>query len=126
MRGIIGIVAVVLILASSVCLVGCAETRTQSEEIKILSHSMTTHQFTGSMPESTAVVRGRAKNISNHIINPALIAVSFYDADGNLIDTSSAIRRNLGPCELWDFTVQSAGPDAWKSVSYDIAASTEQ
>ncbi len=130
-RGVVRIVAVALMLVLPVCLVGCAETHEQGgslpgEELQILSHSMTTHQFTGGMPESTAVVKGRARNVSNSTIAFASIAVNFYDKDGNLIDTASASRQGLGPGEVWDFNVQSAGPNAWKSVSYDIAASTNQ
>jgi len=128
-RKVVGVVAAALILA--VCVVGCAGAQTEGgnlpgEELQILSHSMTTHQFTGGMPESTAVVKGRARNVSNSTIAFASIAVNFYDKNGNLIDTSSAITQNLGPGEIWDFNVQSAGPNAWKSVSYDIAASTNQ
>lgn len=130
-RGAIGIVAVALMLVLPLCLAGCAETETQGgslpgEELQILSHSMTTHEFTGGMPESTAVVKGRARNVSNSTIAFALIAVNFYDKDGNLIDTASAIMQNLGPGEIWDFNVKFAGPDAWKSVDYDIIAGTKQ
>jgi len=129
MREVVGIIVAALVLG--ICLVGCAGTQTQGgnlpgEELQILSHSMTTHQFTGGMPESTAVVKGRARNVSNSTIASASITVNYYDKNGNLIDTSSAIMQNLGPGEIWDFNVQSAGTDAWKSVSYDIAASTNQ
>ena len=131
MRGTIRIIAVALILVLSMCLVGCAETQTDGgnlpgEELQILSHSMTTHEFTGGMPESTAVVRGRAQNVSNSTINFASIAVNYYDKNGDLIGTASATRQNLGPGEIWDFNVKFAGPDAWKSVDYDIGASTKQ
>ena len=129
--GVTRVVVVALILLLSVCLVGCGETQTDGgslsgEKLRILSHSMTTHQFAGSMLESTAVVKGRAQNISNSTINFASITVRFYDKNGNLIDTSSAIRQNLGPGEIWDFAVQTAGPDAWKSVDYDIVADASQ
>ncbi len=87
---------------------------------------MTTHQFTGSMPESTAVGKGRARNVSNSTINFASIAVNYYDKGGNLIGTASAVTENLGPGEVWDFNVRFAGPDAWKSVDYHIAGSTRQ
>jgi len=130
-RAAIGIIGVALLLVLPVGPVACAEMSTDGtnlvgEELQVLSHSMTTHQFTGSMPESTAVIKGRVQNISNSTINFASIAVNCYDKDGNLIGTASAIRQNLGPGEVWDFNVQFAGPDAWKSVDYDIAASTRQ
>lgn len=125
------IVAVALMLVLPLCLIGCAETQTNDgnlpgEELQILSHSMTVHQFTGGMPQSTAVVRGRAQNVGNSTINFASIVVNYYDKNGNLLDTSSAIRQSLAPGEIWDFNVQFAGSDAWKSVTYGIAASTKQ
>ena len=93
---------------------------------KILSHSMTVHEFTGGAPQSTAVVIGRAQNVSNVTIRFATIAVNFYDKNKNLIANASAIKENLGQGEVWDFSVKTVGPDAWKIISYDIAASTKQ
>ena len=129
MRVSIGVIAVALILMLPICLVGCTDTNggsPPSEELQLLSHSMTVHEFTGGMPESTAMVRGRVKNTSNSNISFASIAVDFYDADRNLIDSSSAIRQNLGPGQVWDFNVQITGPDAWKSVDYDIMPSVKR
>jgi hypothetical protein len=87
---------------------------------------MTVHEFTGGAPQSSAVVIGRAQNISSGTIDLAMIAVSFYDKNKHLIATASAVKQNLQPNEVWDFTVKTVGPDAWKIVSYDIAASTKQ
>jgi len=123
MKGAIWIVAAILTLVSGIFLVSCAETQTYSEQLQILSHSMTTHEFTGGMPESTAVIKGRAKNVSDSRLDLASIAVNFYDKNGNLIGAASATKQNLDPGEIWDFNVKFAGPDAWKSVDYDIAAS---
>ena len=86
---------------------------------------MTVHEFTGGGPQSTAVVRGRAQNVSNVTISIAMIAVNFYDKNKNLLATASAAKQNLQPGETWDFSVQTVGPDVWKIVSYDIAASTK-
>ncbi len=86
---------------------------------------MTVHEFSGGAPQSTAVVRGRAQNISHVAMNYATIAVNFYDKNKNLIATGSAVKQNLQPGEVWDFSVQTVGPDAWKIISYDIAASTK-
>ena len=105
---------------------GCAGSGTsESGELKILSHSMTVHEFTGGAPQSTAVVRGRAQNVSNITISSAMIAVNFYDKNKNLLTTASAVKQNLQPGEVWDFNVKTMGPDAWKIISYDIAASTK-
>jgi hypothetical protein len=121
-----GIVATVLILTLLVVSVGCAGSGTSGGELKILNHSMTVHEFTGAAPQSSAVVIGRAQNVSSVTINSAMIAVSFYDKNKNLIATASAVKQNLQPNEVWAFNVQTVGPDAWKIVSYDIAASTKQ
>ena len=121
------IVAAVSMLALLTIFVGCATHGgdVSRGELKILSHSMTVHEFTGGAPQSTAVVIGRAQNVSNVTVNFATIAVNFYDKNKNLIATASAVKQNLQPNEVWDFNVKTVGPDAWKSISYDIAASTE-
>lgn len=84
---------------------------------------MTVHEFSGGAPQSTAVVRGRAQNVSNVTISIAMIAANFYDKNKNLIATASAVKQNMQPGEVWDYSVQTVGPDAWKIISYDIAAS---
>lgn len=103
---------------------GCAGPQTSTDELKILSHHLTNHGFAGSMPQSTATVTGRTQNVGTDTVNYAQIAVNYYDKDGKFLATRSAVRQNLGPGEIWDFTVLFEGPDAWKSVKYDIAAST--
>ena len=105
---------------------GCTKTETQSPELRILSHSMTVHGFTGAGPQSSAVVIGRAQNVGNAGIRVATIAVNFYDKDKNLIATASAIKENLRPGEVWDFSVKTVSPDAWKVISYDTSASVKQ
>jgi len=72
------------------------------------------------------VLPSRAQNISNSTINFASIAVNYYDKGGNLIGTASGVKQNLSSGEVWDFNIKLAGPDAWKSVDYDIAASASE
>jgi hypothetical protein len=117
------IIAITLVLPLLVVSVGCAKQGELSGQLKILSHSMTVHEFTGGAPQSTAVVRGRAQNIGNATIGSAMIAANFYDKNKNLIATASAVKQNMQPGEVWDFNVKTVGPDAWKIISYDIAAS---
>ena len=105
--------------------VGCTRLQSSTSELKILSHHLTNHGFAGSMPQSTATVTGRAQNTGTTVINYAQIAVNYYDKNGILLAASSAVRQNLDPGEIWDYTVLFQGPDAWKSVRYDIAASTK-
>jgi hypothetical protein len=119
------IIAITLVLPLLVVSVGCAKQGELSGQLKILSHSMTVHEFTGGAPQSTAVVRGRAQNIGNATIGSAMIAANFYDKNKNLIATASAVKQNMQPGEVWDYSVQTVGPDAWKIISYDIAASAK-
>lgn len=126
MKRRVRIFTVALMLSLLVLSFGCAGSgMSGGGKLKILSHSMTVHEFTGSGPQSTAVVIGRAQNVSNVTISFAVIAVNFYDKNKNFLATGSAARQNLQPGEVWDFSVQTVGPDAWKIVSYDIAASTK-
>lgn len=121
---IVGVISVLALVAS---FAGCAKSGTQdSGELKILSHSMTVHEFTGGAPQSSAVVIGRAQNVGNVTIRSAMIAVNFYDKNGKFVAKASAIKENLAQGEVWDFSVKTVGPDAWKIISYDIAASTKQ
>jgi hypothetical protein len=120
------IVVTVLVLALIIASFGCTKSGIGDDsKLKILSHNMTVHEFAGGAPQSTAVVIGRAQNVSNITINFATIAVNFYDKNSNLIATASAVKQNLQPNEMWDFNVKTVGPDAWKIVSYDIAASAK-
>ncbi len=130
MRSAARLVTAVLMLALLASSFGCTKPgirdgELSGGELKVLSHSMTVHEFTGGAPQSTAVVRGRAQNVGNATIGFAIIAVNFYNKNKSLIATASAVKQNLQPGEMWDFSVQTVGPDAWKSVSYDIAASTK-
>jgi hypothetical protein len=117
------IIAITLVLPLLIAYFGCANQGELSGELKILSHSMTVHEFTAGAPQSTAVVLGRAQNVGNATIGSAMIAVNFYDKNKNLLATASAVKQNMQPGEVWDFNVKTVGPDAWKIVSYDIAAS---
>jgi len=82
-------------------------------------------EFSGGSPQGVAVVLGRAQNISNDAMSYATVAVNFYDKNRKLIATGSAVKQNLQPGEVWDFSVQTVGPDAWKIISYDIATSVK-
>ncbi len=126
MKLIITALATILILLLMVCGAGCAKTETQSPELRILSHSMTVHEFTGGGPQSVAVVVGRVHNLSNMGVRVVVVTVNFYDKKRQLIATASTVKENLQAGEFWDFTVKTVGADAWKTVSYDIKAGTGQ
>jgi hypothetical protein len=119
------IIAVAVILPLLIISAGCAQQGGLSKDLKILSQSMTVHEFSGAGPQSSAVVSGRAQNVSHGAINDATITVNFYDKNEKFIATGSAVKQNLQPDEVWYFTVQTVGPDAWKIITYDIASSTK-
>jgi len=121
-RRLIAISLPLILLAG---LLGCAGQGGLSNQLKILSQSMTVHEFSGGTPQSAAVVYGRAQNASRGVMNSATIEVSFYDKNKKLIATGSTARQNLQPGEIWDFSVQTVGPDAWKIVNYDISVSAK-
>ncbi len=117
-----------LVVISLVLLSACAGGSTSAPmqgELKILDHSLSTHEFTGGTPQSTATVKGRAQNVGESPINYAQIAVDFYTKDGSSVGMASAVTQNLKPGEIWYFSVQLASADAWKSVKYKIVASTK-
>lgn len=119
------IITIALILPLLAGLVGCAGQGELSGQLKILSQSMTVHEFSGSTPQSVAVVYGRAQNVSQDVIGNATLTVNFYDKNKKFVATGSVVRQNLQPGEVWDFSVETMGPDAWKIISYDITASVK-
>ncbi len=114
------IVAIALILPLLAGSISCDQQSKLSGQLKILSQNMTVHEFSGGSPQSVAVVYGSAQNVSHDAMNYATIAVNYYDKNKKLIAAESATKQNLQPGEIWDFSVQTVGPDAWKIVSYDI------
>lgn len=114
-----------LILPLLIISVSCAQQGGLSKDLKILSQSMTVHEFSGAGPQSAAVVSGSAQNVSHGVISYATIVVNFYDKNRTLIATGSAAKQNLQPGALWYFSVETVGPDAWKTITYDIASSTK-
>jgi predicted small secreted protein len=124
MRLTIKVIAICLVVASLI-LAACAEKKA-GNEIQIIDHNLSIHKFGGDVLQSIAAVDGNAKNISNLTLNSAYINVNFYDKDGNLLQTASTSKQNWATGEIWHFNIQFTSPDAWKTVRYDISASTNQ
>jgi hypothetical protein len=95
--------------------------------LQIISHELTTRQFTGDLNSTMgmAVVTGIAKNIDTVPITRCNITVRYFDADKNIVGVSSAQKQFLEPAEVWSFTVQLTSPDAWKARSYDISSTNQ-
>ncbi len=121
----IKVIAITLVLVSAICMAACAE-KNAGNEIQIIDHNLSIHKFGGDVLQSTATVDGKAKNIGNSTISSASISVNFYDKDGNLLQTASAIKQNWETGEIWHFNVQFTSPDAWKTVRYDVSVSSTQ
>jgi hypothetical protein len=102
---------------------GCS----RASGLQIVSHDLTTRQFTGDLnsTKSMAVVTGIAKNIDTVPLTQCNITVRYFDADKNVIGVSSAYKQFLEPGEVWSFTVQLTTPDAWKARSYDISSTSQ-
>ncbi|MEJ2740001.1 MAG: FxLYD domain-containing protein [Dehalococcoidia bacterium] len=90
------------------------------EQLQIIDHRLTVHEFTGDNPKSTAVITGTAQNTGDTTINKAVLTANFYTKDGELLATESAVRDNLAPGEKWTFTIQTSSPDAWKVKRYEV------
>jgi hypothetical protein len=85
---------------------------------------MTVREFTGSLNkvESMATVTGTARNNGNSMIQDCVISVTFYDKEKNVVGVSNSSKQRMDPGEIWNFTVQLKGSDAWKVLSYEIEA----
>jgi hypothetical protein len=88
-----------------------------------INHNMQVQKFSGSN-NSVAIVSGTAVNKGKETIEVVSLVVTFLDSSGKTIDQSSAITSNLAPGGIWNFTIQSTGPDAWKIVKYNLTQST--
>ncbi len=94
---------------------------------RITKHELTVRQFSDSMSEtkSMAVVTGSAFNSGNSDISGCQITVVFFDGSGNTLGTGSATKEHLYPGDVWNFSIQITGPDAWKARTYKIMATNK-
>jgi hypothetical protein len=118
----IGFVAIIAIATS---LPACGSSPNQSQNLKIINHSMTVQKFSSDAIQGLAVVSGQAQNTGSIVIASATITVEFYDKDGKPLNTSSTVFENLQPNTPWNFGVQFMGPDAWKASTYKISAGSK-
>jgi hypothetical protein len=105
---------VILILGSSIA---CGQETAPLPQVEIISHNMTVQKF-GQSPDSVAIISGTATNTGSSVIEKAVIEATFIDKNGNTIDTASATLDGLSPDTLWNFNMQTEGPNAWKIVDY--------
>ncbi len=121
------IAIVILIISGISSIVSCTSKPEAGnlQQISIVEHNLSIHKFGGDVLQSLASVDGKAKNISHNIIKQASISISFFDSNGNLLQTASTIKQNWQPQEIWDFTIKFSSPDAWKTTRYTISSSIE-
>ena len=114
------LVFVFIAIGIVVSLIACSS----GSELQILTHTITVREFTGNLniTQSMATVTGTARNASDTVIRDCVVNVTYYDAQKNVVGVSSANKELLNHGEVWGFTVQLTGSDAWKVLSYDIAA----
>lgn len=111
-RAVFGICLVVLLLASGWSCVGTSSA--PSVELSVLKHEMIKDAA------GTAVVKVTVKNTSRAVAELAEVKVNFYDAEKNIIDSSSDSVMNLRPDETWDFEIACRGERCGEVSSYDI------
>jgi hypothetical protein len=104
----------------------CSSQEGSAKELQIISQNLSSHSFGGDERKSTAVVSGRAKNVSNGPIKSATLLVNFFDEKDGLIANATTVKQNLAPGEIWEFAVEASGPDAWKITKYTIKTAITQ
>ena len=109
---VIASILVVMLLATSCFAIG--RTPPPAGELKVLSHSMTRGD------SGSVEVRITVENTGSSVIELAQVKVGFYDAKGNLIDSSSDGVMNLRPGETWDFEITCPGAGCDKVERYAI------
>ena len=83
-------------------------------ELAVLKHSLTKGD-SGSVEVQVTV-----KNVGASTIELAQVKVNFYDAQRNLIDSSSDGVMNLKPGQSWDFEIVCPGVGCDQVKSYEI------
>jgi hypothetical protein len=113
----------ILLIALPLALVSCGS----GARFQVLKNELTVRQFQGNsaQTQSMAAVTGNAVNPGNTEVTNCVITVIFYDASKNKLGVATATKDSLGPGEVWNFSAQITGPDAWKASTYEIIPSTK-
>ncbi len=112
--------AIAGILPALLLVIGCASVGSGPAppgELTVLNHTMTRGE------SGNVAVQVTVKNTGPVMAELAEVTVSFYDADKNLIDSSSDSVINLRPGETWDFEfvlTETDCQDCGDVTRYDI------
>jgi hypothetical protein len=113
----------IVLAALPLVLVSCSS----GAGFQVLKNELTVRQFQGNstQTQSMAAVTGNASNPGNTVVTNCVITVIFYDAARNKLGEATATKDSLGPGEVWNFSAQITGPDAWKASTYEIIPSSK-
>lgn len=87
----------------------------------VLEHNIIVSEFVSDATQSSALVKGVAKNTGAWPVEECGVSVTFYDYQGNTLGVCSSICRRLEPGESWNFKVELKGQDAWKVGKYSLS-----
>jgi len=92
--------------------------------LQITQQRIEVNEFTIDPAQSYAAVSGVLENRGWFAAGNVLVAVNFYDSQGNKVGASSAMKERLEAGQVWDFKVVMRGEDAWKVARYELSASS--
>jgi hypothetical protein len=113
----------IVFAALSLMLLSCGS----GSGFQVLKNELTVRQFPGNSPQtqSMAAITGNAANPGKSAVTNCVITVIFYDDAKNKLGVATATKDSLEPGEVWNFSVQITGPDAWKASTYEIIPSSK-
>lgn len=117
MRSKLVIVALAILTLCSLTLVACSV----GTPLRILERSITVQEFTADPEQSSATVKGIARNEGGWPIQECTISVSFFDYQGKNVGTHTELRQWLEAGETWDFSATLKGKDAWQVARYTLS-----
>ena len=93
--------------------VGCAGQQAAGK-LAVVSHNMTRDE------PGSVKVNIKVKNVGSNVVELARVTVYFYDAQKDLVDSSSDSVMNLRAGETWDFEIAGKETPAGQVKSYEI------
>jgi hypothetical protein len=111
-----------LLIGGAMFLAGCLRSDEPSGEedetfLRILDHEASDEW----------VVEGRAQNVSDQMLESAMVRAKFTGETGDILDTDLDSVSNLTPGEQWEFTMAGGGSfhDLIRGYYFDTAAVPE-
>lgn len=92
---------------------------------QVIEHNIIVSEFSAGGAQSSALVRGVARNTGPWPVENCGVSVIFYDYQRNTLGAYSSSRERLEPGEDWNFQVELKGQDSWKVARYSLTASAK-